>query len=187
MSVLKYSSSVSWFFIRTLYSHIWIFSSSIYSNTMEERNSESSNSIFAWIWVSNSSWLVVFRFTAKVISWRSVTHMCFLAFSHLYYYNFSFQSHRLLFSHASAEVRGDNTPERNFASTGGSNSQPAGHESYTLTTEPPSSPVVSAKVVARSISGSSNFFQTLTHWRYSLWKDSYLYHRWSLSWRKPAQ
>ena len=30
----------------------------------------------------------------------------------------SFQSHRLLFSHASAEVKGENTPERNFASTG---------------------------------------------------------------------
>ena len=30
----------------------------------------------------------------------------------------SFQSHRLLFSHASAEVRGENMPERNFASTG---------------------------------------------------------------------
>ena len=29
----------------------------------------------------------------------------------------SFQNHRLLFSHASAEVRGENTPERNFAST----------------------------------------------------------------------
>ena len=44
--------------------------------------------------------------------------MCFLAFSHQYYYNFSFQSHRLLFSHASAEVRGENTPERKVASTG---------------------------------------------------------------------
>ena len=31
---------------------------------------------------------------------------------------FSFQSHRLLFSHASAEVRGQNTSERKFASTG---------------------------------------------------------------------
>ena len=31
---------------------------------------------------------------------------------------FSFQSHRLLFSHASAEVRGENTPERKVASTG---------------------------------------------------------------------
>ena len=30
----------------------------------------------------------------------------------------SFKSHRLLFAHASAEVRGENTPERNFASTG---------------------------------------------------------------------
>ena len=56
--------------------------------------------------------------TAKVISWRSVTHMCFLAFSHQYLHNFSFQSHRLLFSHASAEVRGENTPERKVASTG---------------------------------------------------------------------
>ena len=30
----------------------------------------------------------------------------------------SFQSHHLLFPHASAEVRGENLPERNFASTG---------------------------------------------------------------------
>ena len=30
----------------------------------------------------------------------------------------SFQSHRLLFSHASAEVRGQNMQERKFASTG---------------------------------------------------------------------
>ena len=44
--------------------------------------------------------------------------MCFLAFSHQYYYNFSFQSHRLLFSHASAVVRGKNTTERKVASTG---------------------------------------------------------------------
>ena len=56
--------------------------------------------------------------TAKVISWRSVTHMCFLAFSHQYIHNFSFHSHRRLFSHASAEVRGENTPERKFTSTG---------------------------------------------------------------------
>ena len=35
-------------------------------------------------------WLVVLRFnatlTAKVISWRSVTHMCFLVFSHQHYH-----------------------------------------------------------------------------------------------------
>ena len=30
----------------------------------------------------------------------------------------TFQSHQLLFSHASAEVRGENTMERNFTSTG---------------------------------------------------------------------
>ena len=38
--------------------------------------------------VFGCSWLVVLGFnatlTAKVISWRSVTHMCFLAFSHQY-------------------------------------------------------------------------------------------------------
>ena len=68
------------------------------------------------------SWLVVLGFnstlTAKVISWQSVTHMCFLAFSHQYLHHFSFQTHRLLFSHAFAEVRGENTPERKVASTG---------------------------------------------------------------------
>ena len=67
-------------------------------------------------------WLVVFGFnatlTAKVISWRSMTHMCFLAFSHKYLHNFSFQSHQLPFPHASTEVRGKNKPERKVASTG---------------------------------------------------------------------
>ena len=50
----------------------------------------------------------------------------------------SFQSFRLLFSHASAEVRGQNTAERNFFSTGSqiTNSQSPGHEFDTLTTEP---------------------------------------------------
>ena len=43
--------------------------------------------------------------------------MCFLAFLHQYSHNFSFLSHRLLFSHASSEVRGENTPERKVAST----------------------------------------------------------------------
>ena len=45
-----------------------------------------------------------------------------------------FQSHRLLFSNASEEVRGENTPERKFALTGSQNPQPPGHESDTLTT-----------------------------------------------------
>ena len=74
--------------------------------------------------------------TAKVISWRSVMHMCFLAFSYQYKHNFSFQSHRLLFSHASAEVRGIDTSERKVPSTG-YRTQPPGPESDTLTTEPP--------------------------------------------------
>ena len=55
----------------------------------------------------------------------------------------SLQSHRLLCSHAQAEVRSESTPERNFASTGSRAhnhqvmsptrsllSHPAGHESY---------------------------------------------------------
>ena len=66
-------------------------------------------------------WLVVLGFnttlTAKVISWQSVMHMCFLALSQQYQHSLSFQSHRLLFSHASAEVRGKNSPERKVAST----------------------------------------------------------------------
>ena len=45
----------------------------------------------------------------------------------------SFQSHRLLFSHASAEVRGKNMLERNFASTG---SQIHNHQVMSLTHSP---------------------------------------------------
>ena len=45
----------------------------------------------------------------------------------------SFQNHRVLFSHASAEVRGENTLDLNRVS----NSQLLCHDSDTLTTEPP--------------------------------------------------
>ena len=73
--------------------------------------------------------------TAKVISWRSMTHMCFLAFSHQY----------LLFfpkpptTFPTCFCRGE---RRKYAGkksrlNRGSNSQPPGHESDTLTTEPP--------------------------------------------------
>ena len=48
----------------------------------------------------------------------------------------SFQSHRLLFSHALAEVRGEYTPKK-FRLNRVSDSQPLCHESNTLTTEPP--------------------------------------------------
>ena len=86
-------------------------------------------------------WLVVLGFnatlTAKVISWRSVTHMCFLAFSHQYYCNFSFQSHRLLFSRASAAVRGENTPERKVVSTG---DRTRNHQAMSPTRSPLSHP-----------------------------------------------
>ena len=49
----------------------------------------------------------------------------------------SFRSHRLLFSYASTEVRGKNTPERKFASTGSPTYN--SHGSDTPTTEPPGS------------------------------------------------
>ena len=55
--------------------------------------------------------------TAKVISWRSVTQYVFPGFLTPVLTQLSFQSHLLLFSHASAEVRGENTPKRKFAST----------------------------------------------------------------------
>ena len=48
-------------------------------------------------------------------------------------HNFSFQSHRLLFSHASAEGRGENTLERKFASTG---DQTHNHRAMSLTHSP---------------------------------------------------
>ena len=90
--------------------------------------------------VGEYGWLVVLglnaTLTAKVISWRSVKHMCFLPFSHQYYHNYSFQSHRLLFSHASAELRGEKIAGKKSRLNWGSNSQSPGHESDTLTTEP---------------------------------------------------
>ena len=49
----------------------------------------------------------------------------------------SFQSHWLLFLHASAEVRVENTPERNIASTG---SQPHNHQVMSPARSPLSHP-----------------------------------------------
>ena len=50
----------------------------------------------------------------------------------------SFQSHRPLFSHVSADMRGENTPERNFASTGsGTHNQQVISPTRTPPTEPP--------------------------------------------------
>ena len=76
---------------------------------------------FLWKLRLKISWLVVLGFNAtlkaKVISWRSVTHT-FPGSLTPGLTQFSFQSHRLLFSHASAEVRGKNMLKRKFASTG---------------------------------------------------------------------
>ena len=78
-------------------------------------------------------WLVVLRFkaflTAKVISWRLVMHMCFLAFLHQYE-RLSFQSHQLLFCRGE---RRKYTGKKSCLKR--VNSQPPGHESDTLTTE----------------------------------------------------
>ena len=49
----------------------------------------------------------------------------------------SFQNHRLLFSHASAEVRGEKKPERNFAST---ESRTHNHQVMSPTRSPQSHP-----------------------------------------------
>ena len=75
------------------------------------------------------SWLVVVlglnaTLTARVISWQSVTHMCFFDF---------LQSHQILFSHAFDRGEMQNMPERKFPST---RSQTSGHESDKLTSWP---------------------------------------------------
>ena len=69
----------------------------------------------------------------KVISWLSV----FPAFLTPVLRQISFQSHWLLFSHASAEVRGENMKERNFASTRSRTHNHRVMSLDTLTTEPP--------------------------------------------------
>ena len=49
----------------------------------------------------------------------------------------SFQSHKLLFSHASVEGSGENRARKKGRLNQISNSQPPGHTSHTLITEPP--------------------------------------------------
>ena len=73
------------------------------------------------ICLDSSCWLIVLGFnttlTARVISWWLVMHV-FPGFLTPVLTQISFQSHRLLFSYVSEELRGENTRERNFASTG---------------------------------------------------------------------
>ena len=60
----------------------------------------------------------------------------------------SFQSHRLLFSYASAKMRGENTPERNFAPTG---SRTYNHQVMSPTRSPLSHPAGEAYASTRKI------------------------------------
>ena len=64
------------------------------------------------------------------------THM-FLGFLTQVLTQLSSQSRRLLSTHASPEVRAENTPERKPHFNRTSKSQPPVHESDTLTAEPP--------------------------------------------------
>ena len=86
-------------------------------------------------------WLVVLGFnatlTAKVISWRSVTHMCFPGFLTPVLTRLFFPKPPTSFP--TCFYRGE---RRKYAGkksrlNWGSNLQPPGHESDTLTTEPP--------------------------------------------------
>ena len=87
-------------------------------------------------------WLVVSGFfsatlTAKVISWVVGGAHVFHSFHTPVPTQVSFQSHRLLFSYASAEVRGENTLERKFAKTV---FQSHNHQVLSLTCSPLSQP-----------------------------------------------
>ena len=74
--------------------------------------------------------------TAEVISWRSVTHMCFLAFSHQYKQLF-FPKPPTTFLTCFCRGERRKYVGKKSRLNQGSNSQPPGLESDTLTTEPP--------------------------------------------------
>ena len=83
-------------------------------------------------------WIGVYAtLTAKVISWRWVTHMYILAFSHQDKDNFLFQKPPTTF--LTCFSRGDRPKYvgKKVRLNRVSKSQPPGHESDTLTTEPP--------------------------------------------------
>ena len=89
--------------------------------------------------VLSGQWLVVLRFnatlTAKVISWRLVTHMCFLLIHTSTNTNF-FPKPPTIFL-TSAMVRDENTMEINFTST---RSQIRIHQVMSPTRSPPNHP-----------------------------------------------
>ena len=79
----------------------------------------------------------------------------------------SFQSHRLLFSHASAEVRGENTPKRNFTSSG---FRTHNHHVMSPTSSPLSHPGWAPPLVASAFSvrtGLKNILSLAMQHKYS--------------------
>ena len=88
------------------------------------------------------SWLVVMGFnttlTAKFISWWPETHMSFLAFSHQYLHNFIFPQPPITFLTCFCRSERRKYARKKICLNQGSNSQPPGHESNTLTNEPSS-------------------------------------------------
>ena len=74
--------------------------------------------------------------TAKVISWQSVTHMCFPGFFTPVLTQIFFPKPPTTF-HTSAEVRGENTSERKVATTG---NRTYNHQVMTPTRSPLSHP-----------------------------------------------
>ena len=75
--------------------------------------------------------------TAKVISWRSVTHMCFLAFLTPVLTQLFFPKPPTTFLICFCRGERRKYAGKKSRLNRGSNSQPPGHESGTLTTEPP--------------------------------------------------
>ena len=84
---------------------------------------------------------VVLRFnatlTANVISWRPVTHMCFLTFSHQYTNTNFFPKPPTTFLTCFSRGERRKYARKKFDLNRGSNSQPKGYEFDTLSTEPP--------------------------------------------------
>ena len=70
---------------------------------------------------------------------------------------FSFQSHRLLFSHASAKIRWKETVRLNRVSS----SQPTGHGSNTLTTEPPGRGIKKRRIFINTINKPINVLEII--------------------------
>ena len=87
------------------------------------------------------SWLVVWGFnatlTAKVISWQSVTQMCFPGFLTPVLTQLFFPKPPTTFLTCFCTGERRKYAGKKSRLNRGSNSQPQGHESDTLTTEPP--------------------------------------------------